>query len=229
MVNQTHRYVSKHLVASLLVLFASWGIGCKTPVVVDQPASSFDVNVAVLDVIEAPADGRVIAVMQFLQNGTAMQLASNVSATCNGVPLPYNGLVFGHAARVPLLPAGGIYNFRYTRGGVNTDVVVTSPVRPVFALPTAAGASLPRTGNFTIHYVPGNGASVRGNASDGTHSQESSQADNGSVTGLDVSAFNPGPGTLSITRTLESAIPGTGFHSATNKSSTGKTINITWQ
>jgi hypothetical protein len=229
MVNQTHRYVSKHFGVSLLAILTAWGLGCKTPPVVDQPAASFDVNVAVLDTTEAPSDGKVIAVMQFLQNGTAVQLASNVSATCNGVALPYNGLVFGHSQRVPLLPAGGIYNFRYTRGGVNTDVQVPSPARPVFAAPTGAGALLPRTAPFTIHYVPGNGASVRGEARDGTNSRENTQADNGSVTGLDVSGFSAGPGTLFLARTLQSAIPGTGFHSATNKSSTGKTINITWQ
>lgn len=210
-----------------LVLFAGCS-GCQSPAVVDEPASNLDVNFAVLDITETPSDGKVIVVMQLLKNGNVVQFASNASATCNGVVLTYNVLTTGYAERVPLLTGGGTYNFRYSRNGVNTDVSIPVTPRPVFAAPTVQGATLTRTTNFTIHYVAGTGASVRGDASDGTNSKNNSQPDDGTHDGLDVSGFNAGPGTLSITRNLESPILGTGFHSAKNKFSTNKTVNITW-
>jgi hypothetical protein len=136
--------------------------------------------------------------------------------------------LFGYAERVPLVATGGIYTFRHSRAGVNTDVAVVVPPRPVFSSPTTAGASLARSSSFTIHYVAGAGTSVRGDASDATNSRNNTQPDDGTHDGLDVSAFTPGPGTLSITRILEAPIGGTGFLSAASKFETGKTITITW-
>jgi hypothetical protein len=196
---------------------------------VDVPASNLDAILGVLDVSENPSDGKVIVVMQLLQNGKVVQVSSNVSASCNGVALGYNGLLFGYAERVPIMPVGGAYLFQYSRNGVNTDVNVTAPPRPVFTSPTVAGATLARTNSFTIHYVAGTGTSVRGSASDATNSRNNSQPDDGTFGGLDVSGFAAGPGTLSITRSLESIIGGTGFLSAKTKYDTNKTIAITWQ
>jgi hypothetical protein len=203
--------------------------GCQPPAVVDEPASNLDVILGVLDIDETPSDGKVIVVMQLLQNGRVVQISSNANTSCNGVALSYNGLLFGYAERVPIVAVGGAYTFRHSRNGVNTDVSVTVPPRPIFSPPTVAGATLARTNAFTIHYVAGTGASVRGSASDGTKSQNNSQPDDGTHDGLDVSSFAAGPGTLSITRSLESSIGGTGFHSATMKFDTNKTIAITWQ
>lgn len=211
-----------------LVLFAGCS-GCQSPAVVDEPASNLDVKFSVLDIAESPSDGKVICVMQLLKNGSVVQVSSNATGSCNGVPLSYNALVFGYAERIPIQPVGGTYTFRYSRNGVNTDVGIAVPPRPVFASPTVAGATLARTINFTIHYVAGGGTSVRGNASDGTNSKNNSQPDDGTHDDLDVSGFNTGPGTLSITRTLESPLTGTGFLSATKRFETNKTINITWQ
>jgi len=167
--------------------------------------------------------------MQLLQNGKVVQV-TNATTSCNGVALPYNGLLFGYAERVPIVPVGGTYNFRYSRNGVNTDVSTTVPPRPVFAAPTIAGAALPRSNSFTIHYVAGTGASVRGSANDAAnHAANNSQPDDGTHDGLNVSGFTPGPGTLGITRLLESPMGGTGFLSAKRRFETNKTINITWQ
>jgi hypothetical protein len=203
--------------------------GCQSPPTVNVPASNLDVNFAVSDVTETPSDGKVIVVMQFLQNGSLVQPGSGATASCNGVALTYNALFSGNAGRVPLLPTGGVYAFSYTMSGVSTNVSITAPPRPVFSPPTVAGAALTRTNNFTIFYVAGTGTSVMGDASDGTHSQNNTQPDNGTFVGLDVSGFNAGAGTLSIQRALQNPISGTGFHSATEKYFINKSVAVTWQ
>lgn len=213
----------------LLGAFLAGCSGCQEPAVVNAPASALDVKLVVLDIAEVPSDGKVICVMQFTQNGKVVQMSSSIALSCNGVPLPWNGLVVGHADRVPIQPVGGTYMFQFSRAGVNTVASVTVPARPVFSPPTVAGATLARTSNFTIHYVPGTGTSVRGNASDGTNSRNNSQPDDGTHDGLDVSGFSAGPGTLSLTRTLEGTLAGTGFLSAKTQYDTNKQINITWQ
>jgi len=203
--------------------------GCEPQPVVNEPASNLDVIFSVIDIDETPSDGKVIVVMQLMQNGKVVQV-TNAATSCNGVPLTYNGLVFGYAERVPIVPVGGNYVFRYSRSGVNTDVTLTVPPRPVFSAPTIAGAALPRSNSFTIRYVAGTGTSVRGGANDAAnHAANNSQPDDGTHDGLDVSGFNAGPGTLSITRSLEGPMAGTGFLTAKRKYDTGKSINITWQ
>ncbi len=214
------------------IVLSSWFggcSGCQSPSAVDAPASNLDVKFNVLDISEIPSDGKVIVVVQYSQGGNAVKVASNATTSCNGITLTYNDLLFGYAERVPQVAVGGNYNFRHTRTGVNTDVSVPVPPRPVFASPTVAGSTLARTNNFTIRYATGTGTSVRGDASDATNSKNNTQPDDGTHDGLDVSGFVAGPGTLSITRVLENPISGTGFLSAEKKFETNKTINITWQ
>ena len=203
--------------------------GCQSPVTVSAPASNLDVNFSISDITEAPSDGKVIVVMQFLQSGNVVQLASDATTSCNGVALTYNGLLFGNAARVPLVPGGGVYAFSYSRSAVITNVSITVPPRPVFSSPTVNGATITRTNSLTIHYVSGTGTAVFGGASDGTHNLNNSQPDNGTFVGLDVSGFNTGAGSLSIQRELQNPITGTGFHSATEKFYITKEAAVTWQ
>jgi hypothetical protein len=201
--------------------------GC--PSTVDGPASAFSARVVVLDVVDPPAqDGKVVVVMQFSQNGTAVELASSIVVTCNGVPLTQNDLVGGRAERIPIQPVGGRYSFVFSREGVNTTANVTVPARPVFMPPTIAGAALARSSSFTIRYVAGGGTSVYGDASDATKSENNSQADDGTHDGLDVSGFTHGPGRLSVKRILERVLTGTGFASAATRYETTKKIAITW-
>lgn len=216
-------------VTLLVLCFSLAGCsGCQQPSVVDAPASALDVKIAVLDIAEVPSDGKVVVVMQFFQGSSTVELASSITVRCNGVVLPWNGLMFGHAERVPIQPLGGTYSFTFTRGGVTTTANVTVPARPVFSSPTLSGTMLARSSTFSIHYVPGAGTSVRGGANDATNAVNNSQPDDGTHDGLDVSAFVPGPGTLSITRTLEGALTGTGFASVKTKYDTNTTIAITW-
>jgi hypothetical protein len=215
-------------VVSLLGMCLAGCTGCNSPSVVDVPASNVDVKISVLDVTEAPSDGKVIVVMQFFQNGNVVQMSPSIGLSCNGVALTWNGLLSGHAERIPIQPVGGTYSCLFSRGAVNTSANVAVPPRPVFVSPTVSGAGLARTSSFTIHYVPGSGTSVRGNASDATNSKNNSQPDDGTHDGLDVSGFAAGPGTLSVTRTLEGILSGTGFLSATTHYDTNKQISITW-
>lgn len=221
----------KGLILSVLVISFWWAgcSGCQNPQTVSTQASNLDVNIAVSDITETPSDGKVLVVMQFLQNGNVVQLAPDATTSCNGVTLTYNGLLFGNAGRVPLVATGGVYAFTHIRSGVITNVNITVPPRPVFSAPTVDGASLARTNSFTIHYVAGTGTAIYGGASDGTHNVNNSQADNGTFVGLDVSGFNSGPGSLTIQRELQNSIAGTGFHSATEKFFITKAATITWQ
>ncbi len=211
-------------VFSLIFLFFS---ACNPPDTVDKPAAELDVKIHVLDTEENPSDGKLPVVMQFFFGGKYVKLTGNAAISCNGTPLQEQGL--GYMGRVPLEPAGGTYTFQHSRGGVNTTVTVTVPPRPVFTPPTIEGATIPRTNNLAIHYLAGTGKSVRGRASDETNSTDNSQDDDGIHEGLDVSGFNAGAGTLSLTREFEDPISGSGFHSVENKYSSNKRINITWQ
>jgi hypothetical protein len=231
MFNQQHQ--ARRILFLVSILLGAWLVGCnggcQSPSIVDAPASNVDVKLVVMDITETPSDGKVICAMQFTQGGTVIQMASNIALSCNGVALLWNGLLVSHAERIPIQPVGGTYVFRFVRGGATNTATVTVPPRPVFAAPTIAGATLARTNNFTIHYIAGTGTSVRGDASDATNSKNDSQPDDGTHNALDVSGFSAGPGTLSITRTLEGTLTGTGFLSAKTKYDTNKLINITWQ
>lgn len=209
--------------AAVVVLTA-----CQPPATVDKPASELGVKVNVIDTETSPSDGKVAVVMQFFDSGNFVKLGSNANVTCNGVALVDNGL--GPAGRVPMQPVGGTYVFQHSRNGVNTTVSVTAPPRPVFQAPTVGGATIARTNNLVIHYVPGSGASVRGSASDGTNSKNNNQPDDGTHEGMDVSGFNAGAGTLGLVRRLENVHSGgSGFASAESEYSVGSRINITWQ
>jgi hypothetical protein len=225
------RYFHGLLIPALVLLLSAVMTGCsgcQAPPVVDVPASSVDVKISVLDIEEVPSDGKVIVVMQFFQGGSVVQMSAGIAVSCNGVPLTWNGLLGGHAERIPIQPVGGAYACSFVRGIVTTTANVTVPPRPVFVSPTVAGAALVRSTSFTIHYMAGTGSSVRGDASDGTNSKNNSQPDDGTFDNLDISGFNAGPGTISITRTIEGTLPGSGFLSAKSHYDTNKRVAITW-
>ncbi len=231
---QDRKIINLSLPRALLFLGRAAALGifllfsaCNPPDTVDKPAAELDVKIHVLDTEENPSDGKLPVVMQFFFGGKYVKLTGNATISCNGMPLQDQGL--GYMGRVPLEPAGATYTFQHSRGGVNTTVTVTAPPRPVFTPPTVEGATIPRTNNLAIHYLAGTGKSVRGRASDETNSTDNSQDDDGIHEGLDVSGFNAGAGTLSLTREFEDPISGSGFHSVENKYSSNKRINITWQ
>lgn len=210
----------------------------KPPETVDKPASELDISITVLDSEKYPSDNRVAVVVQFFYEGRYVNLRSNSSISCNGIALPKEAL--GYAARVPIQPEGGRYNFIHTREGVSTSVYLTVPGRPVFVSPTA-GATVARSTNVIITYVPGNASEVTGRASGhragaGTISVGAdSQPDNGTYSGLNVTAsggageFEPGIGGLSLSRKfLNIHTGGSGFKSVKSDYSSGSKINITW-
>jgi hypothetical protein len=192
------------------------------------PASGLDVRITVLDLDENPGDGKVLTVVQFLFSGNPVQIDPAITVQCNGIVMSWYGSFYGHAERIPQQPSKGSYAITYKDAGIISNARVTVPERPVFAAPTIAGASLPRSNKFTIRYVSGAGNSVLGRASDAAGNVSSSQVDDGSVDGLDVSGFKAGPGMLSITRTQEWSVEGSGFHSVDATYSINKQIRVTW-
>ncbi len=104
-----------------------------------------------VSVIDNPdsSDGKNIVVMQFLFGGKPVRFAGSETATCNGVQLVLNALVFGYAERVPIEPVGGAYNFVYTQNGVSTPVNLTVPARPVINSP-ANGDNVTRLASVPV-------------------------------------------------------------------------------
>lgn len=217
------------LLTLTLLLFLVYA-GCTDPTVTpaDTSAGALDVKAVVLDVPNS-SDGKNIVVMQFSSGGSPVRFAGSETVSCNGVALPRNDLLFGYAERVPVVPVGGTYHFVYNRNGVQTPVDLVVPPRVVFTSPTA-GATVPRSNNFTITYVAdgGTGVNASGSGPAGNLNRNVFLPDNGTYTGMDTSSFGTGPGTLSLQRRLEGPINGTGFHSATRRYETTTTINVTW-
>jgi hypothetical protein len=210
----------------LVVLMA----GCEPAPIVDVAAADLDVRVSLLDLEEVPTDGNVLATMQFFQGGDDVELSSGTSLTCNGVALPYNGLIFAHAGRVPLVAEGGTYEFVHSRSGVDTTLSLTVPARPVLVAPTDEGATVAIAADLTISYTAGAGAAVRGSAGDdatGIGGEE--QPDDGSYEGFDVTDLVPGAGSLGITRIFRDTPSGTGFASAQTTYESGASVDVTWQ
>lgn len=203
-------------------------VGCCTPSIYHGPASGLDVRITVLDLDETPGDGKVLTVVQFLFSGNPVQIDPAITVQCNGITMSWYGSFYGHAERIPQQPAKGSYAITYKDAGIISNARVAVPDRPAFGAPTIAGASLRRSNKFTIRYVSGAGNTVLGRASDASGSVSSSQVDDGTIDGLDVSGFTPGPGTLSITRTQEWSVEGTGFHSVDATYSTNKQIPVSW-
>lgn len=211
---------------ALLLLFNG---SCPPPAVVDEPASNLTVKITVIDIDPTPADSEVAMIVQFFSGGRYVQLASNATVSCNGVNLPLGGL--GYSERVPLVAPGGMYRFVHSRNGVNTQVNVTVPPRPVVTSPTA-GATVPISNNMTITYVADGGTGMSAGAGDGSTGISSGSAvppDNGTFTGFNVSALHPGPGSVSITREFVFSVPGTGFSAAeVTYRCTSASVNVTW-
>ena len=202
---------------------------CPPPAVVDEPASNLTIKISVLDIESPPSDGKVAMVVQFFSGGKYVQLAANATVTCNGINLPLGGL--GYAERVPLVGPGGTYHFVHSRGGVNSQVNVTVPSRPVITSP-AAGAHVPISNSLTITYVADGGTGIGASAGDGSTGVGTGtvlQPDNGSFTGFDVSALHAGAGSIGITRQFINNIPGTGFAAAEVTYQCGSPqTNVTW-
>lgn len=221
-----------HLLFTKAYFFAGIGLAalmlsCNPPATVDQAAANLDVKLTVIDTGPSSSDGKVAVVAQFFLNGPMVQFGSNVTVTCNGVPLTYNGL--GYAERVPVASTGGTYTLVYTRNGSPTSMSLAVPVRPVVLTPTA-GATVTRSNNLTITYTADGGAGIRASAGDGsTGLGGNTQPDNGTFTGFNVTALHAGAGTLGVSRDLTHSLTGTGFKSAqTSLSISSPDVKVTW-
>jgi hypothetical protein len=195
---------------------------------IDEPASSLDLSLSVIDTAASPADGKVGIVVQISKGGEVADLGSNAAVGCNGVPLSFGGI--GYEARVPLVAAGGKYTITHTRTGVTTSVSATAPPRPVVLTPTA-GSMISRASKLTLTYQAAAGTSVRAAASDGMTSVGGpDEDDSGTYTGLDVSALRAGPGTITLTRDQNVNVEGAGFRTATSTFTISSIdVAVTWK
>lgn len=202
--------------------FAALMFSCNPPATVDQPAANLDLTVTVIDTGSQPA-----IVAQFLLNGSLVQFGGNVSVTCNGVALVWNGL--GYAGNVPVVPSGGTYTLVYTRNGSSTSMALIAPPHPTVTSP-GSGATVARSTNLTITYVADGGSGIRGGAGDSsTGLGGNSEPDTGTYTGLNVSQLHAGPGSVNITRDFSPTVNGTGFKSAKGKISVNSAeVPVTW-
>lgn len=216
------------LLALLTFTFSCNPSSCNPVTPTNTLPSALDVKI---DLTDEPtsSDGKNLVVMQFLSGGHAVQFTAGETVACNGMALAYNGLVLGYAGRVPIQPVGGAYAFVYIRAAVNTTISLPVPSRPVFTSPTN-GATVTRSNNLTIHYVAGAGTGVDAGASDGSTGIQRNifEADNGTYTGLDVSALHAGAGSIDLTRKFEATPAGTGFHSAQTMYRSVGNANVTW-
>lgn len=216
----------------LTVLAVAAGGGCidrnaSDPTVVDLPASQVSIEPSVIDADPAPGDGMLPVVVQFFRNNEFVQLAGNAAVSCNGVPLKWTGL--GYGARIPLPAAGTNLVFAHLRAGTTTQVTIKVPPRPELVSPVA-GATLTRSANLAIGYVPSASAGVRPSASDGVIGLDGSeQADTGTAY-LDVTALHLSAGTIAVSRRFLSVPTGTGFGAVVaTYTITSATTQVNWQ
>jgi len=195
----------------------------------DAPGSSLAVKITINDLTATPSDGRVPVIMQFLTNGSPVQLADNATVTANRDVLTWNGDVSGYAGRVAPINRVYYWDFKHTRNGVKSEVLVDMqlPYRPVILSPTA-GARVTRSSNLPVTYVPGGGIGVRCYADDGSTTLAGTvQPDNGTCS-LDVLSFHNGPGSVSVTRELARTPTNWGFQSVTVDHTIGARETVTW-
>jgi len=174
--------------------------------------------------------------VSFLSNHVAVQPTGSDSVRCNGVALrgqPSDLLGYHYEGKVVRVQVGGVYECIYTRDGVRA--VVTVPVVPgPTILSPKAGASLARTANLTVTYVPGLSAGVSGeiNQPQGTGGEfatSGTQSDNGTYSMPLPSHLKPGPGWIILYRQMVIAPSGTGFRSVkVIDNAAGTAIQVQW-
>ena len=194
--------------------FATWATcaaglaGCATTEIIDAPAAELELQPAFLDLDAAPPDGKLPVLVQVFHDGSFVELSDAHTLHCNGVRLIFNGL--GYAERIDAVAAGGSFTISHTTGDVTTEASVTVPPRPVITAPDHNELVLRNTA-FEIDYVDGTSAGVRATASDAVTAVASiEQPDTGLVL-IDVSPLQFGPGTVDVTRRIETSSAGTGF------------------
>jgi hypothetical protein len=218
----------------LVMVLAALGLpallnGCHPVPIVDAPASSLAVKITIEDYTATTPDGKVPVIMQFLMNGSPVKLADNATVTANRDVLTWNGNVSGYAGRVAPIPDFYYYAFKHKRDGVTSTVLVDMQLthRLVILSPTA-GATVTRSSNLPVAYVPGSGIGVRCYADDGSTARGGTvQPDNGTCS-LDVLSFHNGPGAVSVTRELTITPFNHDFQSVTADYTIGARVTITW-
>ena len=191
------------------------------------PASELDVKINILDFHHANA---ITIWVQFMRDGNVVGYIEEATVTCNGKALDFVEPTYTVWITEESMVGSDIV-FAYTLKGVETTISVPYMPRPDFTFPTA-GETVTRSAMFTITYEVSHGNDVSGSASDGSSSVEGNpklQPDNGMYSGLNVSAFEPGTGSIYLRRELAETLTDTGFNSVKINYMADARIEVTWE
>ncbi len=230
------RHTGLILLTATAAFFCLGQSDCKpTTVALTEPQpSTLAVKVTVLDYDAAPKDGKLAVFARFTSNGKPVQLQGSVLVTCNGQALPFEPFWQAYTDRVPLSPMGSTYRFSYVVKGKAYDLDVMVPARPVITSPKAGppnqGPMVVLRKDLSIRYVAGSGAGIDVSAGDGKTGLGSPglKPDSGVYDGFDVTALQPGTGSVGVTRRYEYQRTGTAFQSALVNYSSSADLAVTW-
>ena len=176
--------------------------------------------------------------------GDTVEFVHGETITCNGVFLKYDSGFFAHlfgygayTGQTTLQPAGGAYTFVFTpKNGSPSTITVPVVSAPITSMQPGSGASVqvPTSAPLVVQYGPsGVSNSVIGGAATDSRGHLALMfdlTDNGSAR-FDLSGFKdfqPGPGTLTLSRVTSSKPGGTGFASVDAGYENITTEQITW-
>lgn len=180
------------------IVAGSGTAACAAEDTADEAALNLAVHAALIDLDDAPADGRLAIRVEFFEGKTPIQLGPATPVACNGVTLGWDGL--GYAGRVVALVPGGAYAI--SRGPRAAVIELPAMARPAITAPEP-GAVVTRSATFTIRYVADNGAYVRPIASGPSSTRNGvEQLDTGSAT-IDASEVGAGAGRVALLREVE--------------------------
>lgn len=216
---------------------------CLSPAVPSQvpnPPGTLHVEITIRQ--ESPTGTSAsIAVKFFDANSNFIEFAAGETIACNGTFLAFHDDAFlglhvdAYTGQVPMLPAGAHYTCVYTIPDGTKATILVPAQKPLVLLSPKPGATLAipkKTHTLSFTCTPANGSSLSGLARDsqGHEALGKPEHDAGSYTLDDtaLSAFAPGAGTVSLTRTWASAPSGTGFQSVKVAYELTSTLQVTW-
>ena len=227
--------------AALLCAVAMLVSGCGQTITDALAAGGMRVSIDIKDYHQGTTQ---VAIHFADERGNTVEFVHGETVTCNGVFLKYDSGFFAHlfgygayTGETTLQPAGGVYSFVFTpRSGAPATVAAPVVDAPITSMRPDAGASVPvpTSSALVVQYGPSgvSNSVIGGAASDsrGHLALSFDLTDNGSAR-FDLSGFKdfqPGPGTLTLSRVTTSRPGGTGFASVVVGYENITTAQIMW-
>lgn len=214
------------LVVAFTFTLAALASGCGQTVTDALAASAMRVSIDIKDYHQGTTQ---VAVHFGNGKGDTVEFVHGETITCNGVYLKYDSGFFAHlfgygayTGETTLQPSGGAYTFVFTpKSGSPSTITIPIVAAPITSMQPGSGASVPvpSSAPLVVQYGPsGVSNSVIGGAATDSRGHLALMfdlTDNGSAS-FDLSGFKdfqPGPGTLTLSRVTSSKPGGTGFAS----------------